>query len=166
MPIDLYTTTLILGVIVALIGGSIGYKLVATRGKSISSTIFNERLGLVMEQNKELKKALASAKGSLGQMKEGLTLPNDTDLEKMDSSGFNGVIKGLIGKYSNMVPPQLRPFLQDPAIVNFLLEEAKKHPEQTKEVLKHFISNNGSVSKLSDGNESGNKLEDFQASGA
>jgi len=44
--------------------------------------------------------------------------------------------------------------LNDPAIVSFLLEEAKKHPEQTKEVLKHFISKNGDAGKESSSSES------------
>lgn len=151
--IDFYTTTLILGVIVALIGGSIGFKLISSRGKSMTSHIFNERLELVMDANKELKKSLAVAKGTASQMKEGITLPSDTNLDSLQQDGgFDTVIKGLISKYSMMAPPQLRPILQDPAIVGFLLEEAKKNPEQTKEVLKHFINVNGKI-----GTESGSE---------
>jgi len=66
-----------------------------------------------------------------------------------------------------MAPPQLRPFLQDPAIVGFLLEEAKKNPEQTKEILKHFMSNNGKIGTGGSSDES-QQLENqtFQEGGA
>jgi len=98
-----------------------------------------------------LKKYLKSNKGSLAQMKQGLTIEEG---ESIDEGNFDGVIKGLIGKYQHMCPPQFRFLLNDPAIVSFLLEEAKKHPEQTKEVLKHFISKNGDAGKESSGSES------------
>lgn len=168
MIVDFYTTTLILGIMLALIGGSIGYKLVSSRGKSMTANIFNERLALVMDQNKELKYALKISRGTVGQMKEGVTLPDGTNLENLQNNGgFDGIIKGLISKYSSMAPPQLRPFLQDPAIVGFLLEEAKKNPEQTKEILKHFMSNNGKIGTGGSSDES-QQLENqtFQEGGA
>jgi len=154
MVVDFYTTTLVLGIIVAVIGGAIGLKLAASRGKNISSDIFQERLTLLTDQNRELKNNLKITRGTVGQMKEGITLPDGTNLDKMQNDGgFDGVIKGLIAKYSSMAPPQLRPFLQDPAIVGFLLEEAKKNPEQTKEVLKHFMSSNGGIGQKQSSDE-------------
>jgi len=149
MPIDFYTTVLVLGIISVVIGGAIGLKLVSRRGKSMTIDIFNERLDLLQQQNKELKNGLRIARGTTAQMKEGITLPEGADIDQADMGAVDGMIKGLISKYSSMAPPQLRPFLQDPAIVGFLLEEAKKNPEQTKEILKQFIGRNGSVSKLS-----------------
>jgi len=129
----------------------------------MENEIFNDRLGLLGDQNKELKKALKSANGTVGEMKRGLTI--DGNGEDIDEGSFDGAIKGLIGKYQHMCPPQFRFLLNDPAIVSFLLEEAKKHPEQTKEVLKHFISKNGSVGTESSSDES-KQLEQFQEGGA
>ena len=62
-----------------------------------------------------------ATKGTVAQMKQGLTIDEDLPI---DEGNFDGVIKGLIGKYQHMCPPQLRPILQDPAIVSFLLSEA------------------------------------------
>jgi len=148
--LEISSNVLILGSIVALMGGSIGLFLVRKWGKSMSNQVFNDRLGLLQDENKELKKYLKSVKGSVAQMKQGLTIENDGEL---DENSFDGVIKGLIGKYQHMCPPQFRFLLNDPAIVSFLLEEAKKHPEQTKEVLKHFISKNGDAGKESSSDE-------------
>jgi len=162
--LDLFTTVLILGSIVTVIGGAIGYKLVSKKGTSMENGVFNDRLQLLQDENKELKKYLKSNKGTLAQLKQGLTLPEG---ETLDGDNFDGVIKGLIGKYQHMCPPQFRFLLNDPAIVSFLLEEAKKHPEQTKEVLKHFISKNGDAGKESGSAESeSEKLEALTAEGA
>jgi len=159
-------TWTILGSIVAVLGGSIGLKLASSKGKSISQQSFTDQLGILQDENKQLKNYLKSVKGTVAQMKQGLQLPDNTNLDQIDENGSDGLIKGLIAKYSSMAPPQLRPILQDPAIVGFLLEEAKKHPEQTKEVLKHFINTNGSVSKSSDGGPDQQQFEGYQTTGA
>jgi len=161
--LDFFTTVLILGSIVTVIGGAIGFKLVASRGKSMENGVFNDRLGLLQDENKELKKYLKSNKGSLAQLKQGLTIPEG---EEINEGNFDGVIKGLIGKYQHMCPPQFRFLLNDPAIVSFLLEEAKKHPEQTKDVLKHFISKNGDGKESSSAESKQEQLETLLAEGA
>lgn len=165
--LDFYTTTLILGSIVAVIGGAIGLKLASSRGKSMTNDVFNERLQLLKDQNKELKQSVRVSNGIVGQMKQGLTLDDGFDLEKMDDGAVNGVITGLISKYAQMAPPQLRPFLSDPAIVNFLLEQAKKNPEQTKEILKQFIGKNGKIATTTESDESKQEaIEAYAAEGA
>jgi len=148
--LEISTNVLILGSLMALMGGSIGLFLVRKWGKSMSNQVFNDRLGLLQDENKELKKYLKSNKGALSQLKQGLTIP---DGESIDGD-VGGVITGLIGKYQHLCPPQLRPLLNDPAIVSFLLEQAKEHPEQTKQVLKHFISKTGDAGKESGSIES------------
>ncbi len=145
---------MVLGIVLGLIGGIVGLKLVSKKGSSMENTVFNERLTLLKDQNKELKRAVAISNGTIGNMKKGITLDDDVNLEKLDESGFDGVITSLISKYQGMAPPQLRPFLQDPAIVSFLLDQAKKNPEQTKEVLKHFIGKNGKIATESGENDS------------
>ncbi len=161
---DFFTTVLILGSMLVLVGGAIGYRLVSKKGQSMENGVFNDRLGLLQDENKELKKYLKSTKGAVGQLKKGLTIDEG---ESLDEDNFDGVIKGLIGKYQHMCPPQFRFLLNDPTIVSFLLEEAKKHPEQTKEVLKHFISKNGDVGKESSSEESQqHQLEELTAEGA
>ncbi len=149
--LEISSNVLILGSIVALMGGCIGLLLVRKWGKSMNNQVFNDRLGLLQDENQELKKYLKSNKGALAQLKQGLTIPEG---ESIDGDSFDGVIKGLIGKYQHLCPPQLRPLLNDPAIVSFLLEEAKKHPEQTKDLLKHFIGKNGDAGKESSGDKS------------
>lgn len=149
--LEISSNVLILGSIVALMGGSIGLFLVRKWGKSMSNQVFHDRLGLLQDENKELKKYLKSNKGALSQLKQGLTIPEG---ESLDGGNFDSVITGLIGKYQHLCPPQLRPLLNDPAIVSFLLSQAKEHPEQTKEVLKHFISKNGNAGKESGSDES------------
>jgi len=148
--LEISSNVLILGSIMAVVGGSIGLLMVRKWGGSMNNRVFNDRLELLQDENKELKKYLKSNKGALAQLKQGLTLDEDVNL---DEGNFDGAIKGLIGKYQHLCPPQFRFLLNDPAIVSFLLEEAKKHPEQTKEVLKHFISKNG-VGKESSSDES------------
>jgi len=156
--LEISSNVLILGSIVALMGGSIGLFLVRKWGKSMSNQVFSDRLGLLQDENKELKNYLKSKKGALAQLKQGLTIP---DGESIDGADFDGVIKGLIGKYQHLCPPQLRPLLNDPAIVSFLLDEAKKHPEQTKDLLKHFITKNGNAGKESSSGESGITSEEL-----
>jgi len=165
--LDFFTTTLILGSIVAIIGGAIGLKLAASRGKSMTIDVFNERLQLLKDQNKELKQSVRVSNGTVAQMKTGLTLDANVDLEKLEDGAVDGVITGLISKYAQMAPPQLRPFLSDPAIVNFLLDQAKKNPEQTKEVLKQFIGKNGSIAKSTETSESREQaIASYSAEGA
>jgi len=159
--LEISSNVLVLGSIVALMGGSIGLFLVRKWGKSMSNQVFNDRLGLLQDENKELKKYLKSNKGALSQLKQGLTIP---DGESIDGD-VGGVITGLIGKYQHLCPPQLRPLLNDPAIVSFLLEQAKEHPEQTKQVLKHFISKSGDAGKESGSGEP-EQLQLLSAEGA
>ena len=167
MVLDFFTTVLVLGSILAFIGGAIGLKLASRMGKGVDETTFNNRIGYLQDENRELKKYLKSNKGSLAQMKQGLTLPENADIEGADEGAVDGMIKGLIGKYGAMCPPQFRPFLQDPAIVNFLLSEAKKNPEMTKEVLKNFIGKNGTIGKESGTEKSReSELEQLYAEGA
>jgi len=157
--VEFYTLVLILGTIVAVIGGAIGLKVASRMGKSMENSIFNDRLGLLQDENKELKKYLKSNKGALSQLKQGLTIPEGESID----GDVGGVITGLIGKYQHLCPPQLRPLLNDPAIVSFLLEQAKEHPEQTKQVLKHFISKSGDAGKESSGGESESDYEQIAA---
>jgi len=159
-------TFTILGSLVAVIGGAIGLKVASKMGSSMDNRVFNDRLELLQDENKELKKYLKSNKGALAQLKQGLTIPEGTNIEEMDENGTDGVIKGLIGKYSGMCPPQFRPLLQDPAIVSFLLSEAKKHPEETKEVLKHFIGGNGKIGTESSGEQSPEQQYEDSVEGA
>jgi len=158
--LEISSNVLILGSIMAVVGGSIGLLMVRKWGGSMNNRVFNDRLELLQDENKELKKYLKSNKGALAQLKQGLTLDEDVNL---DEGNFDGAIKGLIGKYQHLCPPQFRFLLNDPAIVSFLLEEAKKHPEQTKEVLKHFISKNG-VGKESSGDEPKQQYEELVSS--
>lgn len=152
--VDFFTTVLILGIIMAIVGGAIGLMLASGRGKSMTTDIFNERLQLLRDHNKELKQSVRVSNGTVAQMKQGLTLDDSVDLEKLEDGAVDGVITGLISKYAQMAPPQLRPFLSDPSIVNFLLDQAKKNPEQTKEILKQFIGKNGSIAKSTGTDES------------
>lgn len=149
--LDYFTTVLILGSLLAVVGGSIGYKLVSTRGQSVDSKSFSSRLSYLQEENQELKKYLRSVKGTIAQTKQGPTIDEGTEISE---DTFDNTIKSLIGKYASMVPKNMQFLLQDPAIVDFLISEAKKHPEQTKEVLKHFISKNGNVTAGTSGTES------------
>ena len=164
--VEFYTTVLILGTIVAVIGGAIGLKLASKMGSSMEDGIFNDRLQLLKDENKELKKYLKSNKGSLAQLKQGLTLDDGVNVENADEGAVDGMIKGLMGKYAQMCPPQFRPFLQDPAIQNFLLSEAKKNPEQTKEILKQFIGKNGVIGKESSSIESEQSAQIITEDGA
>jgi len=167
LPIDFNTTVIILGSLVAVIGGAIGLKLASRLGKGVDEQTFNSRLGFLMEENKELKKYLKQNKGSLAQLKQGLTLPDGSDVESADEGAVDGMIKGLMGKYAQMCPPQFRPFLQDPAIQNFLLSEAKKNPEMTKDILKNFIGKNGKIGKESGTGQPGaGELEALALEGA
>ena len=167
MPIDFNTTVIILGSLVAVLGGAIGLKLASRLGKGVDETTFNSRLGYLQEENKELKKYLKANKGSLSQLKQGLTLPDGTEIEGADEGAVDGMIKGLMGKYAQMCPPQFRPFLQDPAIQGFLLSEAKKNPEMTKDILKNFIGKNGKVGKEGSTGEPGtSELEALSSQGA
>jgi len=167
MALDFLTVALVLGLVGACIGGVLGLKLMSIKGSTMENRVFNDRLELLGDENKELKKILKSAKGSMAQMKQGLTLDADVDVENLDENATDGIIKGLIGKYAHMCPPQFRPFLNDPAIVSFLLSEAKKNPEQTKEVLKHFIGSNGKIGSegISDETKQ-DQLAAIQAEGA
>jgi len=167
MVLDYFTTVLVLGSILAVVGGAIGLKLASRLGKGVDESTFNSRLGYLQEENKELKKYLKATKGTMSQLKQGVTLPEGADIENADEGAVDGMIKGLIGKYGAMAPPQLRPFLQDPAIVNFLLTEAKKNPEVTKDILKNFIGKNGNIGKESSTGEPGTgELETLSAGGA
>ncbi len=109
--LEISSNVLILGSIVALMGGSIGLFLVRKWGASMSNRVFNDRLELLQDENKELKKYLKSNKGALAHMKQGLTLEEG---QEIDEGNFDGAIKGLIGKYQHMCPPQFRFLLKDP----------------------------------------------------
>jgi len=120
---------LVIGITVAIFGGAIGLKLASRMGSSMEREQLNETVDFLQ---KELKKT----KGTLGQTKQGVTVP-ETELNE---GSFDGIIRNLISKYSSMAPKQFQFLLQDPAIVSFLISEAKKNPDQAKEVLKHFMT--------------------------
>lgn len=120
---------LIIGILLTFFGGAIGLKLASRMGSSMERNQLNETVEFLQ---KELKKT----KGTLGETKRGISVP---DIE-LNEGSFDGVIRNLITKYSGMAPKQFQFLLQDPAIVNFLISEAKKNPEQAKEVLSHFMT--------------------------
>jgi len=127
--LDINIVYLVVGVIVALFGGVIGVKLASRMGSSME-------LDQLQEELKFLKSSLKVAKGTLGQQLQGATIPEGT---KITDESMDEVIRNLISKYSSMAPKKYQFLLQDPAIINFLIAEAKKNPEQAKEVLSHFI---------------------------
>lgn len=145
MPtVDINIVYLVGVIIVGLLGGAIGLKLASRMGSNMERTQLNDTVEFLQ---KELKKS----KGTVGQQQQGPTIPEGT---KLDESAFDGIIRNLISKYSSMAPKRFQFLLQDPAIVSYLISEAKKNPEQAKEVLKHFIGGNGLVSKSADSSES------------
>jgi len=145
MPtLDINIVYLVAVIIVGLLGGAIGLRLASRMGSNMEREQLNETVEFLQ---KELKKT----KGTVGQQQQGPTLPEGT---KLDEESFDGIIRNLITKYSGMAPKRFQFLLQDPAIVNYLISEAKKNPEQAKEVLKHFIGGNGLVAKAKDSSES------------
>ena len=164
MPLDLFTTILILGSLLALVGGAIGFRLVSNKGKTVESESFTSRLGYLQDENKELRKYIKSAKGALAQTKQGATIDEGTEISE---DGFDSIIPSLVGKYAGLLPKNLQFLVRDPAIVSFLLSEAKKNPEQAKEVLKHFISKNGNANTgASDAEREQQESEVLSVSGA
>lgn len=162
--LELSTTVLILGVLMAIIGGVIGFKLVSTRGQQVDEKSFSSRLSYLQDENGELRKYLKSLKGQLAITKRGATLDEGTEISE---EGFDSMIPSLVGKYAGMLPKNLQFLVRDPAIVSFLLSEAKKNPEQAKEVLKHFMSKNGDVNEAGSSAERQQQaLEALQESGA
>lgn len=153
--IDITIVYLVVGVIVAILGGAIGLKLASRMGSNMEREQLTDTVGFLQ---KELKKS----KGTIGQQQQGPTVPEGTELNE---DNFDGIIRGLISKYSGMAPKRFQFLLQDPAIVNFLISEAKKNPEQTKEVLKHFIGGNGIADKGSSDTKT-KELEQFIEGGA
>jgi len=164
LVLDLITVVLILGII-SVVGGVIfGLKVVSQRGSTVESKSFSSRLGYLNDENGELKKYLKSLKGQLAQTKQGPTMDEG---ETITEEGFDSTIKSLIGKYASMAPKRFQFLLRDPAIVNFLISEAKKHPEQTKEVLSHFIGKNGNVDTTASSDESQQReVEEYYAASA
>lgn len=160
---ELTATVLILGTIGVILGGTIGFKLVATRHQSVNEKSFSSRLNYLQDENGELRKYLKSVKGQLAQTKQGATLDEGTEVSE---EGFDSMIPSLVGKYAGMLPKNLQFLVRDPAIVSFLLSEAKKNPEQAKEVLKHFIGKNGIANTTEGGAERQQQLEALQESGA
>lgn len=131
MPaLDINIVYLVAVVIIGLLGGAIGLKLASRMGSSMERDQLNETVDFL---NEELK----AAKGTIGEQKRGITLPDNT---KVNKENMDGIIRNLISKYSSMAPKKYQFLLQDPAIINFLIAEAKKNPEQAKEVLSHFIT--------------------------
>jgi len=161
---ELTMVVLILGSIGVILGGSIGFKLIATRGQRVDEKSFSSRLGYLQDENGELKKYLKSIKGQLAQTKQGATIDEGTEVSE---EGFDSIIPSLVGKYAGMLPKNLQFLVRDPAIVSFLLSEAKKNPEQAKEVLKHFISKNGDANGIGGSDERQQQaIEALQESGA
>lgn len=124
-------------------------------------------MGSSMERNQLnetvdfLQKELKKTKGMFGETKRGITVP---DIE-LNEGSFDGVIRNLITKYSGMAPKQFQFLLQDPAIVNFLISEAKKNPKQAKEVLSHFMTG-GSLDNKTTSDTQTPELESIVQEGA
>lgn len=154
--IDINIVYLVAVLTIGVFGGSIGLKLASRMGSSLELT-------QVQDENKFLKTALKQVRGTLGQRQEGISLPQDTELTE---ESMDGVIRNLVSKYSSMAPKSYQFLLQDPAIINFLISEAKKNPKQAKEVLSHFISGSGNVDKGASGSESDKQYETFRDEGA
>lgn len=155
---ELTTIVLILGSIGVVLGGCIGFKLVATRGQRVDEKSFASRLNYLQDENGELKKYLRSVKSRMAQSKRGATLDEGTEISE---ESFDSMIPSLVGKYAGMLPKNLQFLVRDPAIVSFLLSEAKKNPEQAKEVLKHFISKSGDANTA--GGSAERQQQEFEA---
>lgn len=156
VSVEINIVYLVAVVIVGLLGGAIGLKLASRMGSSMERDQLQEEL-------KFLKGSLKVAKGTIGQQQQGPTLPEKTEITE---EGFDGSIRYLISKYSNMAPKRFQFLLRDPAIVNFLISEAKKNPEQAKEVLSHFIGGNGIDNKGSSSAEPKQEMELIHQEGA
>jgi len=143
-------------VIVGLLGGAIGLKLASRMGSSMERDQLQDEV-------KFLKGSLKVSKGTIGQQQQGPTLPEGTEITEQ---GMDGMIRNLISKYSNMAPKRFQFLLRDPAIVNFLISEAKKNPDQAKEVLSHFIGGNGIDNKGSSSAESAEQVQLITQEGA
>jgi len=135
--LDINIVYLVAVVIVGLLGGAIGLKLASRMGSSMERDQLQDEV-------KFLKSSLKVSKGTVGQQLQGPTIPEDTEITEQ---GFDGIIRNLISKYSSMAPKRFQFLLRDPAIVNFLISEAKKNPEQAKEVLSHFMSGNANANQ-------------------
>lgn len=156
MPaLDINIVYLVGVIIVGLLGGAIGLKLASRMGSTMELDQVNDTV-------KFLESELKRSKGKVGQQQQGPTIPEGTEVNE---GSFDGIIRNLISKYSSMAPKRFQFLLQDPAIVSFLISEAKKNPDQAKEVLKHFIGGNGLVNKTKDDSES-EQLEALAESGA
>jgi len=143
VAIDINIVYLVGVIIVGLLGGAIGLKLASRMGSTMELDQVNDTV-------KFLESELKKSKGKVGQQQQGPTLPEGTEVNE---ASFDGIIRNLISKYSGMAPKRFQFLLQDPAIVSFLISEAKKNPDQAKEVLKHFIGGNGLVNKTASGAE-------------
>jgi len=154
--LDINIVYLVVGVIVALFGGAIGVKLASRMGSSME-------LDQLQDEVKYLKSALKVTKGTLGQRDQGVTMPEGTELTE---ESMDGVIRNLISKYSSMAPKKYQFLLQDPAIINFLIAEAKKNPEQAKEVLSHFIGGDLHADQGSSDSKSEESSEAARSEGA
>jgi len=135
--IEMSIVYLVVGILITFFAGAIGLKLSSRMGSNMEREQLNETVDFLQ---KELKKS----KGLVGEQKRGPSLPEDTELSE---GNFDGIIRNLISKYSGMAPKRFQFLLQDPAIINYLISEAKKNPEQAKDVLKHFIGGNGLANK-------------------
>jgi len=154
--LDINIVYLVAVVIVGVLGGAIGLKLASRMGSEMERGQLNETVGFL---EKELKKA----KGTIGEQKRGISLPEGTEITE---DTMDGTIKSLITRYASMAPKKYQFLLQDPAIVNFLIAEAKKNPKQAKEVLSHFIGGDLHANKGSGSSESEQQLETISQEGA
>lgn len=80
-------------------------------------------------------------------MKKGAKI-SESDLENPINA-----IQALIPQFEHLVPAKFKPFLRDPAIMEYVAKLVQENPDKAKELLSKFVSKSGQNKQLMEGQE-------------
>lgn len=132
MEHEIYFQTVVI-VVVTMMGFVLGLKWLMTRVHTPKR--YKEQLTDQDEIIKGLKTQIKQWKGRFHSRNNAPTVSN----EVQESEDLEKILPDLAQNYVAHAPNWLKPLLQDPAIVKWAVDLAKKNPERAKELLGKFV---------------------------
>jgi len=143
IEIDTNLTILLLGSLLAIIGGLGWGKWLALRGTS--PDVLNEKIKRIQEEANHYR-------GIVSQQRGEFKIDSHHDINTDDGlvSIANSITPGILDLLPKDVQTQVKGLLNSPDVVDLLHEIYKKHPKEVKELLGGFLKTNGKSSSTNE----------------
>jgi len=135
LEVTLDLTTVILGPIVAIMGGIVG--IIWAKNSKLNPKIVNSRIKHFEDRIDELEIDNKKLRGKIAQSKQIPSVQGDYNLDNID--GVESLIKSVLPHVKGILPKELQSLVDDPGAVKIALDLYKQNPDKAKNILNKFI---------------------------